>query len=1275
MRVVVDVEAFPAAGRRNGVDQYSVALAEAMLSHAGHHEIEVIVNHSSEQLVEDLQDRFPGLLKKGTFRASRIPFLETAHSDTDWRRTAAELVREHALLQLKPDVVLCAPLTGPARALLISQLRPLSVPTAIALSLLPSANDPQTSDRIAGGVAVSPNGVQAKQHWRCDPELILTASEYRKRALLTAVDLKPDRITVVPLEIEEQFRLALLPPQSSVVRKRFSIPDEFILLITGGASHGVEQLLEAYGLLPRDLRRMNRLVIAGPIDFDTTRFFQVVRANGLAAGELVLAGEVSEDDLWVLCKSCKLVLLPGCEEVDAQHAVQAIKCGAPVMGPDHARIREILGFGDALFDATSARLASEKIFEALTSAASREKLTRNASEQAQRFHQREAARRSFEALEQLYGSTPSRPRPLPSSATRRLRMAYVSPLPPERSGIADYSAELLPALAEYYDITLITDLSQIADPFLDRNFHRLPFSAFEKSGRDYDRILYHIGNSPFHVQIPSSLERYPGTVVLHDFFLSHLFNKLESLDGVSLWRNLYVSHGYPGLMARAREGSDAALWAHPCNLAVLQHAAGIIVHSEHVLDLARDWFGISTDGWKIIPQLRRMPGGLDREEARKALGIPRDTFLVCSFGFLSEAKFNDLVFRSWLGSSLSRQSDCCLVFVGGDGAGRPYQDNIFSSSQVRATGYVSREKYELYLTGADVGVQLRSELSRGETPRSVLDCMAYGMATVVSSHPSLTDLPADCVLRTSARGSEQELIAALERLYREPGYRAELGRHAREYVTATRTPAVVAKQYAQAIEEAAATHPLSLTNRIVSQTAELVANASPSNEELATIASSIAESSRIAAIPQLLVDVSILVSVGDYRTGIQRVTRAILAHLLENPPAKWRVEPVYRRHMDTYRYARRFAGNYLGLKGFNLEDAPVAVNPGDVFLGLDWDAGIAIDDRAANWLLHHRQRGMRTVFTVYDLLPLQHPEWFKPDMQSVFPGWLSRICRLADSFACISRAVADELAEWLEQHSALATRACNIAYFQLGSDVESSWASHGLSTDDQTLLDNLKGREVLLMVGTVEPRKGHSQALSAIEHLWAAGERVSLVICGHEGWLVDSIAKRLRSHPELGRRLFWLEQATDEVLMQLYSTASALLMASEGEGFGLPLVEAARHALPIITRELPVFREVVGENGFYFSGTESAQLAKALRRWLELYRRGEQPRPSMPPTWEQSTRQLLQITLDGTAYKYWHGRPALRSPQPPADECRSGSAAYPDQERPAHYTPIYEGSA
>ncbi|MBV8357669.1 MAG: glycosyltransferase [Deltaproteobacteria bacterium] len=1266
MRVVVDLQAFPVStAPPTVIDHYCASLACAILRHAGDHEVHVVINHSSEEFLEKLQGEFPDLCRNGAFRASRLPFLDTAKGSGGWHRAAAELVREHALLQLQPEIVLCIPLISASTAIVLSQLRCTGIPTAIALSKPPYATRPESNSKqhASNASELSLSTVHIGQ--RRQAELVLTISEYCKRQLLEVLELQPEHVVVVPPGVDERFRpAAMSEAQAHSVTRRFALNQDFILSIAGGTSQDIERLLEAYALLPSELRTANRLAIVGVIEGgESRRLMQLARSYGLADGELVFTGETSDDELAVLYDKCKLLVLPSLEEVSAQQALDAMSHGTPVLGPDHASIPEILGVYEMLFDPASARQMSEKICQVLASAEFRQKLKINASEQARRFSWRDSVRRSFEALDALRTCRSADSKPHPPLPKRRPRMAYLSPLPPERSGIADYSAELLPELARYYEIELITDLAQVSDPYLQEHFRRMPFRHFEKSARSYQCILYHIGNSPFHSQIPSLLEHYPGPVVLHDFYLSHLFKHLETTDGVSLWRNLYVSHGYPGLLARARKGAEAAIWAYPCNLAVLSHASGIIVHSDHARQLAHEWFGISTESWKVIPQLRRPSPKIDRHKARKILGISPDTFLVCSFGFLAPTKLNDLLFQSWLGSSLASIPNCCLVFAGGDGAGRPYQINDMTPSQVRATGYLSKEEYELYLAAADVGVQLRGELSRGETPRSVLDCMAQGLATIVSSHPALAELPADSVLRLPANCGREELMAALERLYREPGYRMMLGQNAQQYVGAKRSPALIAQQYAEAMEEFASNHPAAITNRVGVNLAKLASKAGPSDDDFAAVASCIAENSRTAAVRQLLVDVTVLVSLGDEKTGIHRTTRGILAQLLENPPSGWRVEPVYRGHRDTYRYARKLVRNYLHLEGLNLEDAPVAVNPGDVFLGLDWDPGIAIDDRAANWLLHHRQRGMRTVFTIYDLLPLQHSEWFKPEMQPLFQGWLSRICRIADGFACISRAVADELVGWLDTSSAVAARAFDIGYFHLGSDLETSWASQGLSPDEQKLLDTLKGREVLVMIGTVEPRKGHSQALSAMEHLWAEGVNLSLVICGRQGWMVDEIAQQLRSHPELGHRLFWMEQATDEALLQLYAIASGALMASGGEGFGLPLVEAAKHGVPIIARDLPVFREVAGEHAFYFSGHHTTDLADALRSWLMLYRRGAHPESRMMPwlTWQQSTQQLLRVALEGSVYEHWRRAPAPCFDQPAHATANGAGSAFQDR--------------
>jgi glycosyltransferase involved in cell wall biosynthesis len=135
--------------------------------------------------------------------------------------------------------------------------------------------------------------------------------------------------------------------------------------------------------------------------------------------------------------------------------------------------------------------------------------------------------------------------------------------------------------------------------------------------------------------------------------------------------------------------------------------------------------------------------------------------------------------------------------------------------------------------------------------------------------------------------------------------------------------------------------------------------------------------------------------------------------------------------------------------------------------------------------------------------------------------------------------------------------------------------------------------------------------------------------------MVDMLADKLRQHPELGKHLFWLEGISDEYLEKVYTASSSLIAASEGEGFGLPLIEAAQHKLPIIARDIPVFREVAGEHAFYFRGQKPADLADAVQRWLSLNSEGLAPQSTRMPwlTWSESAQQLIARMNLGNAEK------------------------------------------
>lgn len=392
-------------------------------------------------------------------------------------------------------------------------------------------------------------------------------------------------------------------------------------------------------------------------------------------------------------------------------------------------------------------------------------------------------------------------------------------------------------------------------------------------------------------------------------------------------------------------------------------------------------------------------------------------------------------------------------------------------------------------------------------------------------------------------------------------------------------------------------------------------NTSPSNEK------------------QLLVDVSEIVQF-DAKSGIQRVVRAVLNNWLQLSLDDWKVRPVYATRDEVgYRYANVFTQRILGLPDKDFVDDFVDASPGDIFLGLDFQTHIL--STQLEFLKMWHRHGVNIKFVVYDLLSVLMPNAFPEGAKDNFWKWLE-IISIFDGAVCISKSVANELKLWLDEFGPVRNYPFEITWFHLGADTNNSLHTSGLPKDAPYILSLLSERTTFLTVSTLEPRKGQEQILDAFEILWEKNIQVNLVLVGKKGWMVEKLVKRIQSHSRLGKNLFWLKGVSDEYLEKIYQESSCLIAASEGEGFGLPLIEAAQHKLPIIARDIPVFKEVAGNNAYYFANTNDPQvIAKAITNWLELDALGDVPLSQAIPwmTWNQSAQQLLKIVLNSSITK------------------------------------------
>lgn len=365
------------------------------------------------------------------------------------------------------------------------------------------------------------------------------------------------------------------------------------------------------------------------------------------------------------------------------------------------------------------------------------------------------------------------------------------------------------------------------------------------------------------------------------------------------------------------------------------------------------------------------------------------------------------------------------------------------------------------------------------------------------------------------------------------------------------------------------------------------------------------------------------------------VTRAIPSAKLRQALHSQRVEYGLRHVVYSAQNAIRW------VRSFRTEAGTCAdFQRGDTLVLLDstWNVDITKELRRA------RAAGANVWVVVNDLIPIEYPDLAPEGMPILLDKWLQRTVRHASGLLGISRTVADGLRTHLSRIGSVGTElsaAIPIDHFYLGAGLGPLIVGkHALDAMTESL-----GREtgsVYVVVGTIEPRKNHSRILDAFDDLWATGASVNLLIFGRLGWRSEALARRIRGHAQFGRRLVWFESGTDAELDYAYRHASALIFASECEGFGLPLVEAMQYGLPVLASDIAVFREIGGDYPRFFDLGDANGLRDAIRLF-ESVAAGTGPDsvtrvPRRWLSWEDSARMLLEKVSVGAGNPQTDGK-------------------------------------
>ena len=269
-----------------------------------------------------------------------------------------------------------------------------------------------------------------------------------------------------------------------------------------------------------------------------------------------------------------------------------------------------------------------------------------------------------------------------------------------------------------------------------------------------------------------------------------------------------------------------------------------------------------------------------------------------------------------------------------------------------------------------------------------------------------------------------------------------------------------------------------------------------------------------------------------------------------------------------------------------------------------------------------REDGVRVISVIYDLIPITHSATVVEPLARSFGRWLGHQARIADGVICISKTMACAVQEHLLKlvRSRGESRSIRVLSFYLGSELEEG-ADDG--TVQKKVLALRQGESAMfLMVGTIEPRKNHRDVFEAFKRLWASGVDARLIIVGREQWKSEALLAEMSRHEEIDRRLVLIRNAADADVRWLYENSTALIMASDIEGFGLPIVEARRAGLPVICSDIPVFREVAGSEATEFRVGDVDDLVRVIGAHLRSERERTHGKDQWI-TWRESAEQLV----------------------------------------------------
>jgi glycosyltransferase involved in cell wall biosynthesis len=1084
--------------------------------------------------------------------------------------------------------------------------------------------------------------------------LVFCISEHTAASLQQHLDIPEERLIVIHGAASGAFykldASAVVASRSVLVGMGVSSP---FLLCTGGDDprKNLKVLVRAFSLIAAKSIAHLQLLIACKLS-DATRhdLLDFACECGLGEGDVVLTGYITDECLNLLYNACEAFVFPSLAEGLGFPVLEAMAAGACVLGSNSSSIREILIDTDCLFDPKSPDDIAEKVLALTGSPQNKNRVKEWLSKRSAAFTWERSVGLVREAVvsqvrrERVHSKLKNSP--------QKPRLAFFSPVPPQGSGIAAYSADLLPELAKFFEITVVHDDSATVGGDFLLSADTVPAAQF--SGACFDYIVYQFGNSHYHRYMLPFIKENPGVIVMHDTYIHGFWSWLEGQPGYAggFNRNFYYSHQPSDYVDGAQK---------PMGRALLECSVGVVVLSEADMVETRDAYPLLEPSVRVVESVcvapERLPTHDERLSARERLGLDAGVFVISVLGHVGPQKKYGFVLNG-VAEFLKSPSRPVRLFIVGPQGSEQYGNELRElcgslglDGVCKFAGQVSDADYSDYVAASDLGIALR-ETKTGLVSRALLCNLASGLPTIVNDAGFFSYLPDQVVLKFTT-DDHSEFVSLLQKCVSGGVDLPAMRDFAHRYVRDHHSPQRVAEQYYQAILELSEDHAARSLGSAVAQIADSAVNSLGigGQEGMERIASALACNRSMGNIRsrrrKLLIWIDHTCRY-DGNSGIQRVCRSLLRGMesegLSFHLVKWNGK------RDGFVFCD--ASDLVQLRthcGAQLPDQPTG----------GWDAAnrqwySPLFARSGGEIGYAELNG--NVLLIPELQPGDEPQIGAIAEVAIRLGGRVGAIFYDAIIRCFPEAYNHVDIEWISsymRHLADLDFVVSISHDAL-RDLEEYWGSlnkgfvrprvdvvhlagefPGARRVDQVQFVQQGQVPLILCVGTIRPHKNQIRLIEAFKILRGLDQAPSakLLLMG-DVWA--PMEKELSAAISGADAIEWIRCPTDEQILEAYERCAFTVFPSLKEGFGLPILESIWFGKPVICHNDSAMKEVAESGGgcLMVNTLDPVDLARAMRSLAtdrSLYDKlAAQCIGRHMKTWAEYSAELLKVVQEAT---------------------------------------------